>query len=230
MGQVEPEKAADAAYRFTVDLNNAIKEKRDRREDPRTLLDPKSKDYMMTPERIKTYMKPPAVAMADEAAKVKAGEVTATFKEYDTLAPGTLFTDPQGNVRRKPESAAPTKTPVSGGTGVVDQIKGALNKAASVASDLFGRGQQPTALQHSVQEVQNAIQRLPGNPIEEPTMLDPNGPPVGGESSAATRKQAVSDLEKAVQNIPGKKPVFVEPRRHGESEAEFINRWNEAVK
>ena len=246
MGQVEPEKAADASYRFTVDLNKAIEEKRKNNEDPRTLLDPKSPDYMMSPERIKTYMKPPAQAMADEAAKVKAGEVTASFKDYDTLPPGTLFTDPQGNVRRKPgepETGAPS---ASAGPGVMDQIKGAYNKAAAAASGLFGKAQQPTALQQSVQELQNAIQRAPGNPIEEPAMLDPNGPIVepsmldpNGPSmtpghaylkGSQTHQQAVASLEQAVKTMPGKEPIMVEPRKHGESAADFLKRWNEANK
>lgn len=241
MGQVEPEKAADASYRFTVDLNQAIEQKRKNNEDPRTLLDPKSPDYMMSPERIKTYMKPPAQAMADEAAKVKAGEVTATFKEYDTLAPGTLFTDPQGNVRRKPgaETAPPVPMPTEG-PGVMDALKGVYNKAATAATELFGKNQQqPTALQHSVQEVQDAIQRMPGNPIEEPAMLDPNGPAVEPvlkpmkapiTKGSKTHQQQVASLEEFVKTMPGKEPIFVEPRKHGESAADFLKRWNEANK
>ena len=310
MGQVEPEKAADASYRFTVDLNNAVEEKRKNNEDPRTLLDPKSKDYMLSPERLKTYMKSPAQAMADEAAKVKAGEVTASFKDYDTLPPGTLFTDPQGNVRRKPEDEGiitpgnidlSKRVPVDNGDGTFSTVISASfeidgntvllptldpkgrqmtdnealtryeetgkhlgifkNEAAATAyakkaskgqealypqAAAAARQQQPTALQQSVQEVQNAIQRLPGNPIEEPAMLDPNGPIVepsmldpNGPSmtpghaylkGSQTHQQAVASLEQAVKTMPGKEPIMVEPRKHGESAADFLKRWNEANK
>jgi hypothetical protein len=120
IGQVQPEVAADAAYRFNRDLDQAIQAKRQKNEDPRSLLDPESKEYMLRPSRLQSYMQSARNVMSDEAGKVKAaqksnavpaaggnkGTLSAarrlpTYQDYDSLKPGQEYTDPQGNTRTK---------------------------------------------------------------------------------------------------------------------------------
>lgn len=108
LGAVQPELAADAAYRFNADLEQQIAAKRAKNEDPRSLLDPTSKDYALKPERIQSFLTPARDAVAGEAARIKAGEATAvtgrlpTYRDFATLKSGAQFTDPQGNIRVKP--------------------------------------------------------------------------------------------------------------------------------
>jgi soluble lytic murein transglycosylase-like protein len=102
-GSIDPVAANDAAYRFTFDMQKAIDAKRKANEDPRTLFDPNSRDYLLKPERINAYLQPSKTALAVSADKQVAAEKAnmASFKDYDKLASGTLYTDPQGNVRKK---------------------------------------------------------------------------------------------------------------------------------
>lgn len=80
LGQTQPEVAADAAYRFSRDLEAAVEAKRKGSpdspggNDPRTLLTPGHKDYMLTPERVSSYLTPPKKAVAAEADKIRATE------------------------------------------------------------------------------------------------------------------------------------------------------------
>lgn len=106
-GQIQPEVAADAAYRFNQDLQKAIEDKRKKNENPATLLDPNSREYVLKPERIQAYM------MGSKANLAKATGVTvdqnkaalpkvASDADFDKLPKGASFVDPQGNVRVKP--------------------------------------------------------------------------------------------------------------------------------
>jgi len=69
-GTVNPGKAADAAYRFTAELDAAIAKKRSANEDPRVLLQPGNKEYMLTPERLQTFMGSPSMVLKESAAAV----------------------------------------------------------------------------------------------------------------------------------------------------------------
>jgi hypothetical protein len=116
-GGVSPDAAADASYRFSRDLETAIESKRKSNEDPRALLDPGSKEYFLTPTRIKSYMPDSRAAMAAAANDVRArskaagpngqqGTLSAarrlpSYQDYSALKPGDQYTDPQGNVRTK---------------------------------------------------------------------------------------------------------------------------------
>lgn len=110
----QPDVAADIAYRFGRDLDLAIERKRNAQpsEDPRGLLNPASKDYFLSRERLSSYMRSPSATVADEAGRViraeprqavsgKIGAPLPTYRDYDALKPGDEYTDPQGNVRRK---------------------------------------------------------------------------------------------------------------------------------
>lgn len=102
-GQIDPIAANDAAYRFTMDFQRAIEEKRKKNEDPRALLDPNSKEYFPSPQRIMSYMRPTGTALAVSADKVVQEQKSTlpTWQEYDKLASGATYTDPQGNIRKK---------------------------------------------------------------------------------------------------------------------------------
>jgi hypothetical protein len=99
--------ANDAYYRFTFDLNAKVEALRKENKDPSVLLDPKSRDYMLAPERLQTYMPSASTITAQSAAKATAAAaasapaVTASYKDFDSLAKGDKFLDPQGNVRQK---------------------------------------------------------------------------------------------------------------------------------
>jgi soluble lytic murein transglycosylase-like protein len=62
--------ANDAYYRFTTDLNAKVAALRKENKDPSVLLDPKSSEYMLAPERLKGYLPPAGQTMAAQAAKV----------------------------------------------------------------------------------------------------------------------------------------------------------------
>lgn len=103
LGQVQPEVAADAAYRFSMDMERQIAEYRKQNKDPRVLLDPSSREYLLKPERIQSFMPNSKVAQGDAAAKVVAQQASQlpTYKDYDKIPKGSSYTDPQGNVRVK---------------------------------------------------------------------------------------------------------------------------------
>lgn len=106
LGSVQPELAASAAYNFNMDMDQQIAAKRAKNEDPRVLLDPNHKEFLLKPERIASFLRPARDAVAAEADAVrKGGPVTGrlpTFRDYDKLPKGAQFTDPQGNIRTKP--------------------------------------------------------------------------------------------------------------------------------
>jgi soluble lytic murein transglycosylase-like protein len=103
IGQAQPEVAIDAAYRFNADMDAKITALRKDNKDPSTLLDPMSRDYLLKPERLQTFMQRPGQAAAAGAAGVVAAAKPgmASYKDYDKLDPGAQYVDPQGNVRTK---------------------------------------------------------------------------------------------------------------------------------
>jgi soluble lytic murein transglycosylase-like protein len=68
IGQVQPEVAADAAYRFNADMEQQIERLRKENKDPRVLLDPMSRDYLLKPERIQAFMGNSRQSVAKQAA------------------------------------------------------------------------------------------------------------------------------------------------------------------
>lgn len=103
IGQAQPEVAADAAYRFNADMERQIADLRKQNKDPRVLLDPNSRDYLLRPERIQSFM-PGGSQSVSQAASARAAQEAKslpTYKDYDKLASGASYTDPQGNVRVK---------------------------------------------------------------------------------------------------------------------------------
>lgn len=83
IGQMQPEIANEAAYRFNMDMQAQIEKYRKENKDPRTLLDPSSRDYLLKPERIMSFMPSGGQAMSQEA-----GKAVEAAKNDRTPAPG----------------------------------------------------------------------------------------------------------------------------------------------
>lgn len=67
--------ASDALYRFRFDLDKKIVDLRKENKDPSGLLDPSSRDYMLTPDRMKAYMPKAMQLMQDQAKKETAAQM-----------------------------------------------------------------------------------------------------------------------------------------------------------
>lgn len=98
MGQAQPELAADAAYRFGFDMEQQIAAYRKENKDPSVLLDPMSREYMLKPERINSYLTAPSGVLRTGAGKVaQAAGVETTVKDgktYYKWADGNWHTIP----------------------------------------------------------------------------------------------------------------------------------------
>lgn len=115
-----PTKATDSIMRMRYDLEDHVQSLRQQKINPREALNPASKNYFFAPERMSTYFQPLQGQVADESAAIRSTpggaatgrtqqirgaapvKVVPTYKDYDSLKSGDEFTDPQGNVRRKP--------------------------------------------------------------------------------------------------------------------------------
>ena len=99
--------AADQAWAdWQADASAKMDDLRAQGKNPASALDPHSKDYVMDPTHLNSFLKTPGQALADGAAKK--GDPLPTYKDWDTLGPGVAFTDEKGNVKRTP----PNKTAV----------------------------------------------------------------------------------------------------------------------
>ncbi len=159
-------------YEFNTMVMDKVNEYKQQGKDPRTLMDPKSPDFLGSPETINQYKTTMQDSIKEMSENMRRGQAT------------------------KPPSA----------------------------------GTSPGVFQWFKDEFQSD-QKAPEAPkaSAEPQMLDPNGPPV--ESKAQLdRRSAITSMEKSVKTMPGQEPIMVEPRKHGESAADFLKRWNEAHK
>jgi len=159
-------------YEFNSMVMDKVNEYKQQGKDPRTLMDPKSPDFLGSPETINQYKTTMQDSIKEMSENMRRGQAT------------------------KPPSA----------------------------------GTSPGVFQWFKDEFQSD-QKAPEAPkaSAEPQMLDPNGPPV--ESKAQLdRRSAITSMEKSVKTMPGQEPIMVEPRKHGESAADFLKRWNEAHK
>jgi soluble lytic murein transglycosylase-like protein len=91
LGQVQPDQAAEAAYRWGFDLDSKIEKYRKEGKDPRTLLTPGHADYMLKPEIVSTYMQTPQQAVQRQAAAIAAPAVITTDAEWAALPSGAKF-------------------------------------------------------------------------------------------------------------------------------------------
>jgi len=100
----QKDKAVAAYYNWWWDFQKQVAEKRSKGEDVRSLVTPGSKDYVGSPERLRSFMSTPAAAVADTVQKTVSSQKKAlpTYKDFGSLKSGESFTDPQGNIRVKP--------------------------------------------------------------------------------------------------------------------------------
>lgn len=96
MDMARPGTVADVAYQFNQDLDAQIAQYRKENKDPRELLDPKSRSYVLSPERLKRFI--PSDYKSATSSVLKS---MPTYKDYDKLKSGDSYTDPDGNVRVK---------------------------------------------------------------------------------------------------------------------------------
>lgn len=103
MEMASPGIAADVMYRFQQDAEKQADELRRQNKDPRVLLDPAGRDYILAPGKLARFM-PGGNAVTGQAAAKAAAQGAASlpsYKDYDTLPKGASYTDPQGNIRVK---------------------------------------------------------------------------------------------------------------------------------
>lgn len=106
MGSIQPDKAEEAAYRFRNDLNQKVAEYQKAGKDPRVLITPGNPDYMLTPERVASYMPSARLAVSEEAKKKL--PVVSNDADFEKLPDGATFVGPDGHTRVKP--VAPKST------------------------------------------------------------------------------------------------------------------------
>jgi hypothetical protein len=85
VGQIQPEVAAEALSRWRAEFSATIQEDIKQGRDPRNRLDPNSKDYILDPKRIESYILTPAQATAEGKRTLLAGKSAA---EAEMLKPG----------------------------------------------------------------------------------------------------------------------------------------------
>ncbi len=105
VGSTMPERAAEASYRFSLDLSAKIDEYTAAKKDPRLLITPGTPDYMLAPERVMAYLTTPQQAIADQAKAVAKGRAVsgtitppkiASEAEFNALPAGATFVGPDG--------------------------------------------------------------------------------------------------------------------------------------
>lgn len=121
-GQVDPASAAAGIYRFSRDMQQQIEKYRKDGKDPRELLDPDSKAYLLSPERLQRFKPSRQDAMRVSALNVMQDAATQEGRSaQDGLEIGKPYQDKQGAVKlyRGGPKTDPNSwidvTPMSGG-------------------------------------------------------------------------------------------------------------------
>lgn len=116
IGSLQPDKAEDASYKFRFDLSAKIDEYRKAGKDPRGLITPGNTDFMLTPDRLATYM--PSTRASIGAQTSEKLPVVESDADYEKLEPGTAFVDKAGKSWQKPgQKKPPAPTPAPGTYG-----------------------------------------------------------------------------------------------------------------
>lgn len=110
IGSLQPDKAEDASYKFRFDLAKKIDEySRTPGKDARSLITPGSPDFMLTSERLASYM-PSSRATIASAAQGKL-PIVSSDSDYEKLPAGSTFVDKAGKTWEKPAAPAAAKQP-----------------------------------------------------------------------------------------------------------------------
>ncbi len=109
VGNIQPDVAAEAAYRFNFELDKRIDAYRKAGKDPRELFNPASKDYVLNPAYVGSFMPNSQQAVANAAKTAPAAAPSTkglpTVKsdaEFNQLPSGAKFVAPDGSIRTKP--------------------------------------------------------------------------------------------------------------------------------
>jgi hypothetical protein len=117
MADTQPEKIEEASYAFNLELDQKIEAYRKAGKDPRLLITRGTPDYMLTAERVNSYLQNPRQVVNDAAnasravtptqqiggaAPIQALPRVTNDAEFNALPKGARFVDPQGNIRSKP--------------------------------------------------------------------------------------------------------------------------------
>lgn len=100
-GSAQKDKAVAAWYAFWDDLDQKVAAKRKANEDPSSLLDPNSKDFVGGRDRLRTFMSSPQAVLEDGARRVAEAEATRIPVGRDKVKAGELYKDDKGNVLRR---------------------------------------------------------------------------------------------------------------------------------
>ena len=102
-----PDLGYEAANRFSQDLDKKLNAARVAKIDPEALLDATSKDYVLNPSRVVSFMPTEAQIVADKAKRGHGAPAAAPVKitndeDFNKLPSGAVFLAPDGSRRRKP--------------------------------------------------------------------------------------------------------------------------------
>lgn len=107
LADTQPEKVVEASYRFDMALDQKIDEYRKAGKDPRDLITPGKPDYMLSPERISTFLPSAKQTVSDKAAAVRAaGPQVAEGQIKTVYEVGKTYDFRQGKMRFKGGDAA----------------------------------------------------------------------------------------------------------------------------
>ncbi len=105
VGAALPDVAEAAALQWRLEAKEAIEKYREEGKNPRDLFTPGAKDYLLSPEKLSTYIKPANIVTADQAAAVEGSmqnpAKVATKADYDALPSGAHYVDPDGKHKVK---------------------------------------------------------------------------------------------------------------------------------
>jgi hypothetical protein len=119
LGSSLPDIAEESYYRWRKDLDTSVENMRAKGEDPRDLLNPKSKNYVLDAGRMQTY-----ITSAPQLTRQQADGLKQNFnlppikispeEEYATVPIGRRFETPDGNVRVRITGEVKAPPPKSG--------------------------------------------------------------------------------------------------------------------
>jgi hypothetical protein len=116
IAQTQPEKIDEAAYAFSLELDQKIEQYRKAGKNPRDLITPGKSDYVLLPEHVSSFLNTtPEQGISEQAAKIRGksgGAATSVIRpikrhitndaEFNALPSGAVFIGPDGLERRKP--------------------------------------------------------------------------------------------------------------------------------
>ena len=259
MGKIDQTGSAKM-YDFMTMVRDRVDEYKRQGKDPRVLLDPKSPEFLGSPETLAPYQTTIQESIRTLSESLKRGR---TEKPPDENASKKGFfnwfkSDP------KPETQSNTPGLLTPGNidlskrKVVENADGSFSTVISASFEIEGKvvllptldpnGKQMTN-DETVARYEQTGEHLGIFKTEADATaaakkiskgqesLNPKKGARGAPQSSPVPKEstdqmrgAIADLEKAVRTMPGKDPVIVGPRKAGESAADYLKRWNEAHK